>query len=314
MIEQLPIVTIITSTYKHERYLSKAIDSVLSQDYPRIEYIVINDGSPDGTEEILRSYGDKFYWETQANMGETPTLNRAINMAKGELIGKLSSDDYLYPGAIREMVNQFLLHSELIVVYADFDLVDENDILIQNIQKPDYNFIDPIRCHLCLPGPCALFKKQIFEELGGFDIDLKILFDMDFWWRAGLMGPFARIPKSLSAFRQHRNSQSSSGSERMALETVRFVEKFYSTPGLPQELLQIKNEAFSNAYYAAAMQFAQAKNDEKLKTYLKKSFTRYPLCYLKKENCGKMINIIDVMISPKLTSILKKLKSVLFRR
>jgi glycosyltransferase involved in cell wall biosynthesis len=216
---QYPLVSLVTSTYKQERYLREAIDSVLDQDYPYIEYIVINDGSPDGTEEILRSYGNKFYWETQTNMGETPTLNEGIHLAKGGLIAKLSSDDYLYPNAISELVQQFLSHPEYVVVYSDFDIVDENDHVVMKIQKPVYNFVDMIRNHLCLPGPGALFRKLIFEQLNGFDTQFQILFDMHFWWRAGLLGPLGRVPKSLSAFRQHRLSQSTTAGERMAEET-----------------------------------------------------------------------------------------------
>jgi glycosyltransferase involved in cell wall biosynthesis len=304
---QDPLVTIVTSTYKHARYLKQAIDSVLCQDYPAIEYLVFNDGSPDETEAILRSYGDKFYWETQPNMGETPTLNKAIRMAKGKLVAKLSSDDYLYPTAISEMVRKFIEQPDLVVVYSDFDLIDENGIQYQSIQKPDFDSISPIRKHLCLPGPGALFKKDIFEQLGGFDTQFRILFDMDFWWRASLIGPFTRIPRPLSAFRQHRSSQSSTGGERMAAETIRCVEKFYALPNLPASLTRVKGEAFSNAYYAAGMQLALAKGDMMAsKEYLLKSFSCSPRNYFKAENRDKLINFINVALSPKIIPIVKR--------
>jgi glycosyltransferase involved in cell wall biosynthesis len=306
-IMNLPLVTIVTSSYNHQRYLRRAIDSVLSQDYPNIEYLVFNDGSPDNTEEILKSYGNKFYWETQPNMGETPTLNKAINLAKGELVGKLSSDDYLYPGAIKAMVDLFLEQPELVVVYSDFDLVDENDEIFQSIQKPDYSYVETIRQHLCLPGPCALFRTEIFRKLGGFDTSFRILFDMDFWWRAGLLGEFARLPKSLTAFRQHRNSQSSSGGERMASETIACVNKFYSSHNLPNNILKVKKDAFSNAYYSAAMQAAQARKFQKTKDYLWKSCFFSPFNYLKKENRTKLINFINIMMPPKVLSFTKRI-------
>ena len=139
MEKQLPLVTMITPTYNHEKYLRTAIDSVLDQDYPYIEYIVIDDGSTDGTKEILESYGNRFYWETQKNMGEIPTLNRAMALAKGKLVGKLSSDDYLYPTCVSEVVQQFARDPDLLVVYTDYDIVDENGSLVQTLIKPNPN-------------------------------------------------------------------------------------------------------------------------------------------------------------------------------
>ena len=297
MSNNFPLVSIITSTYKHEKYLRRTIDSVLSQDYPNIEYIVINDGSPDGTEEILKSYGDRFIWKTQENMGETPTLNNAFRMAKGDLVGKLSSDDFLYLGAVSSMVAQFQSRPELMVVYSDFDLIDENDIVIQHIQKPDYNLVEVIKNHWCLPGPGALFRREIFNPLNGFNTQYKILFDMDFWWRAGLLGPAARVPQSLSAFRQHRASQSFSGGAKMALETIRFVEDYFKIPNLPKAVRDVKPMAFSNAYYTAGMLCIQNKDYKTARPYLVKSVWYFPWQYLRKSNAGKFKSIIGCLLT-----------------
>ncbi len=295
--KQLPKVTIVTSTYKHEKYLRKTIDSVLNQDYPNVEYIVINDGSPDGTEEILKSYGDRFYWETQKNAGEVPTLNRALRMAKGELVGKLSSDDYLYPNYVSEVVNVFLNNPEIIVTYTDFDLVDEDGRVMQNIQKPNFNDIMAVKNHLCLPGPGTLFRREIFDKLGGFYTGFRILFDMDFWWRASLHGIITRLPATLAAFRAHSNSQSNTGGIRMAEETIQCVERFYSIPDLPQRFKKVKGQAFSNAFYSAAMQALLGNDVAKCKYYLQRSFLFSPLNYFIGENRAKAKNVVNVMAS-----------------
>lgn len=300
----LPKVSIVTSTYKHEKYLRQAIDSVLSQDYPNIEYIVINDGSPDGTEDILRSYGNQFHWETQKNMGEIPTLNRAFAMASGELIGKLSSDDYLYPTSVSEVVRQFVETPELIVVYTDFDLVNENGSLIKTIVKPDFDAVQAVREHLCLPGTGALFRKEIFEKLGGFYTGFRIVSDMDFWWRASLYGKMSRVPKSLSAFRQHETSQSNQGGTRMAEETVQCVQRFYSMPDLPAKFTMIKNTAFSNAFYVAATQVALEKDRKMSRRYLLRSFQYSPANYLMPKNWVKARSFIDIIMPIKTSSLL----------
>lgn len=307
MIEQQPLVTIVTSTYNNERYLRRTIESVLAQDYPNIEYIVINDGSPDNTEEILKSYGNRFYWETQKNMGEVPTLNRAISMGKGELVGKLSSDDYLYPHCVGESVKQFMCAPESVVVYSDFDIVDVNDNLIQNIVKPGVSDVQAVRDHLCLPGTGALFRKELFEKLGGYDTRFRILFDMYFWWQASLHGKLTHLSATLSAFRDHQGSQSNTGGTRMAAETVLCVERFYSIPNLPQRFLKVRGHAFSNAYYAAAMQASLGKDLSACKKYLRRSFAASPSNYFRRENKAKAKNFVDIMIPPLIQNVLKGL-------
>src|SRR5437762_6047257 len=88
----LPLVSIVVPSYNHGRYLREAVDSIVAQDYPRIELIVIDDGSTDDSPEILRSYGNRFHWERQPNQGQVATLNRGWLMSKGEILAYLSAD------------------------------------------------------------------------------------------------------------------------------------------------------------------------------------------------------------------------------
>ena len=301
----LPLVTIITSTYRHERYLKQTIDSVLSQDYPKVEYLVINDGSPDGTEEILRSYGDRIVWETQPNMGEVPTLNKALMRARGDIIGKLSSDDFLYPRAIQEVVDRLSQDPALVMAFPDFDLVDEEGRVVQTIHKPDMGIVDVVRHHLCLPGPGTLFRRELIEELGGFDTRYRIVFDMDYWWRCGLVGPFARVPITLAAMRQHSGSQSFGGGERMAAETASFAKSFFLLPNLPTPIRKVRREALSNAFYAAGMQCAPSGNLKVSRSYLLRSFLYSPGNYFRPHNRIKLGNWIEVVISPGVASFIR---------
>jgi glycosyltransferase involved in cell wall biosynthesis len=249
-----PLVSIVTSTYNHAQYLREAVDSVLSQSYPNIEYLVFNDGSKDQTENILKSYGDKFYWETQENMGEVATLNKAFKQAKGKFIGKLSSDDRLYPDAVERLVEKLDNRSDAVVAFGDFDLINENGKVVKRIYKPEFNAVRAVRDHICYPGTGHLIRREIFEKLGGFDPQFRIVFDMDFWWNAGLEGDFIHIQEPLSGFRIHDQSQSFRGGERMAKETVHMVKKFFAQPDLPAAYQGIKDKAFSSGYYSASQQ------------------------------------------------------------
>src|SRR5882762_9777707 len=111
MKKKLPLVTIITPTYNRADLLMETIESVLSQDYPNIEYIVLDDGSTDGTEEKVKGQRSKFKSDkvfrfySQENKGETKTVNRGFSLASGEIICVVSSDDPLLPGAVSAAVS-----------------------------------------------------------------------------------------------------------------------------------------------------------------------------------------------------------------
>src|SRR5260370_658630 len=97
---QLPLVSIVTPTYNQCAFLPETIESVLTQDYPRIEYMVIDDGSTDETPEILSRYDGRLIWESQTNQGQTPTINRGWQRSHGHIITWLNSDDTYLPGAV----------------------------------------------------------------------------------------------------------------------------------------------------------------------------------------------------------------------
>lgn len=123
---ELSLVSIVTPAFNQAKYLVETIESVLAQDYPNIEYIVLNDGSTDNTEEILRRYEGFLKWETQKNMGQSKTLNKGWSISSGKYLGYLSSDDILYPNAVSELVEVLERLPEIGVSYCDFDIINEH--------------------------------------------------------------------------------------------------------------------------------------------------------------------------------------------
>jgi len=250
----LPLVTIITPAYNRASFLDETIQSVLSQDYPRLEYIILDDGSTDNTCEVLEKYQGQIYWESHSNMGETNTVNKGFKMAKGEIVCVVNSDDPLLPGAVSAIVERMRADPELIVVYPDWNMIDESGKVIKHIATFNYSYRDMLRWHHCMPGPGTFFRYEVVEKLKGRDPQFRYVGDFDFWLRAGLMGPLARIPKTLAKFRWHAGGASSSAQgATLAEEHIRLVEKIYSMPNLPQDLLAIKREAYSSAYFVAGV-------------------------------------------------------------
>ncbi|MEO6626809.1 MAG: glycosyltransferase, partial [Burkholderiaceae bacterium] len=129
--------SIVTPAYNQAEYLAETIDSVLLQDYPNIEYIVLDDGSTDATPQVLKHYGSKVRWERHENMGQARTLNKGWALSEGEIIGYLSSDDILYPGAIRTLVEKLESDVSIVCIFPDSDLVDHRSRVVkQKVCRP----------------------------------------------------------------------------------------------------------------------------------------------------------------------------------
>jgi glycosyltransferase involved in cell wall biosynthesis len=243
-----PLVTIVTPTYNQADYLAETIESVLAQDYPNIEYIVIDDGSTDQTREILKTYDGRIRWESQENMGQAATLNKGWAMGEGEIIGYLSSDDLLKPNAVTEAVRCLRDHPEVVLVYPDFELIDATGRLVRILKTPDFDYKNMVVNLTCYPGPGAYFRKDLFLVTGGWNCKLRQIPDLEFWIRLSQHGEFERIPIVLASSRIHEASQSfRSVSMGRALEPVAIVNNL-----LNSDQLRLDEKGWAKASMASA--------------------------------------------------------------
>lgn len=297
------LVTIITPVYNRAKYIEEVILSVLNQDYPNIEYIILNDGSTDNSLEIIKKYKDRITYISHDNIGETLTVNKGFNMANGDIIGVINSDDPLYSNAVSEIVKLFLNQKDISIIYPDWNMIDENGEIIQEIVTYEYDFINMIRWHHCMPGPGTFFRKAILEVLKGRDENFKYVADFDFWLRAGLEFNFARIPKVLASFRVHNLSASiDNKGAYMANEHIELIKKLYSYHNLPKILLKYKRESYSSAFFIASS--IVDKNFLFYKTYLLlKSFFLCPIKYFNEYKYR--LDIIKISFSNSFKSFFK---------
>jgi glycosyltransferase involved in cell wall biosynthesis len=203
-----PLVSIVTPTYNQADYLAETLDSMLAQDYPCIEYLVLDDGSTDTTPDVLRRYDGRVHWERQPNMGQSRTLNKGWTQSRGEYVGYLSSDDLLLPHALSTLVNALEAHPEATVAYCDFDLIDAKSLKVGVTTSPDFDHRRMLEHLICPPGPGALFRRSVFEQTGGWNERLRKIPDFEFWLRAARLGPFIRVPQVLAQYRLHDESAS----------------------------------------------------------------------------------------------------------
>lgn len=205
---QRPRVSIVTPTYNQCEFLAATIESVLAQDYPALEYLVLDDGSTDDTPEVLASFAGRVVSERQANMGQSKTLNKAWRRSDAAYLGYLSSDDLLMPDAISALVDALERDPSAVVAYCDFDIIDNEGRRIRVAHSPDFDHRTMLELLVCPPGPGALFRRSVFETTGGWNEQLRKIADFEFWLRAARFGHFVRVPRVLAQYRVHQESGS----------------------------------------------------------------------------------------------------------
>lgn len=178
----LPLVSIVTPSFNQGEFIKRTIDSVLNQSYPRLEYIVVDGGSTDGTVEILKSYGNRLQWISEPDRGQSHAINKGFARSHGEIHAYLNSDDVLSPDAVEKVV-AFLQqnpHSDL--VYGRANYVDEQDQVIGMYNTDDYSF-ERLMQDCCICQPAAFWRARAADKVGPFNEDLVYAMDYEYWLR-----------------------------------------------------------------------------------------------------------------------------------
>lgn len=125
-----PLISIITPSYNQGRYIEETILSVLNQDYPRVEYLVMDGDSTDNTREILAKYGTRLTWSSERDGGQADAINTGFRAATGDIFGWINSDDTYLPGALSKIVRYFQTHPDIDLVYGEGHLVDADGVIL----------------------------------------------------------------------------------------------------------------------------------------------------------------------------------------
>jgi len=200
--------SILTISYNQGQFLEKCILSVLNQNYPFLEYIIVDPGSTDGSREIIEKYRhhiDKIIFEP--DQGPADGLNKGFSYATGDIYGFINSDDYYLPGTFQIIDDYFKLHPDMDVVSGHSNIVDEHDQILRRFYSDKFSLYMYAYGACVIAQPSTFFTRRAFQISGGFDIDDKSSWDGTLWVDMALNGmKFGRINRILSAYRLHHNS------------------------------------------------------------------------------------------------------------
>jgi glycosyltransferase involved in cell wall biosynthesis len=268
--KRAPRVTIVIPTYNRAGpLLEQAIESVLGQDYPELDLLVLDDGSSDETPSLLERYAERhpgrFRSDRHDNIGQAKTLNRGYEMAQGELLGYLNSDDVLLPGAISKLVAAMEANPDAVLAYPAYRIIDEEGETHLTMTPPRWSVAEALRLHNCIVNVGAIFRREVFERIGGWDPSLIYCADFDWCIRAGAVGPFVRVDEPLACWRFHEGSANAAPGLGGAREQLELLDKVYAADDVPEELLEVRDEAYRNAYIVAG--FAIGGTNEPLERF-----------------------------------------------
>lgn len=231
-----PKITVVTPSYNQARFLERTILSVLNQDYPNLEYIIIDGGSTDGSVEIIKKYESKLaYWVSEPDRGQSHAINKGWQRATGEIVAWLNSDDTYRDGALFSIAKYFTEHLEVDMTYGDVYVIDEMDKLLYPFICPQFNLKRYIKdCDYFIPQQAVFFRRQVFEKVGLLDENLHFKMDRDYFIRIGLNGCVKRIPHYLAHFRTHPAAKSTPQNTKKAhSEFISIRQKYGGTFSLP---------------------------------------------------------------------------------
>lgn len=230
------------------RFFPETLACVDDLNYENYEHIVIDDCSTDGTFEKLKDDNPRRQWfKNEINLGEAATVNKAYELATGELILVLNADDLIHPDILKEVVSRFRKNVSLDVVYPDWRMIDEDGDIIQVVETPEFNGRTLFEDFTCIPGPGAIFKNKLISPLR--DVQYKWAGDYDQWLRISNGQNFERIPLVLASWRKHSGAQTHQRGLAMAKERVLLIQNAFLREN---SLLYDKNSALGSAYYFAA--------------------------------------------------------------
>lgn len=226
-----PLVSIVTPSYNQEAYLEQTLRSVLEQDYPKIEYWVIDGGSVDGSVEIIKKFQDRLAgWVSEKDNGQADGINKGFAKVTGEIVGWLNSDDIYYPGAIRSAVEAFKAHPDASIVFSDVESIDKDGKPFHLMHYGDWKLHDLMAFNI-IGQPGVFMRRSVLEEAGYLDLSYHYLLDVQLWLKmAAIAEPYYVPGQVWAAARLHADAKNAAQAVGFGPEAFRVAKWLCDDP------------------------------------------------------------------------------------
>lgn len=274
----LPLVSIVTPSYNQGAYIRETMDSILSQDYPNIEYWVIDGGSADQTLSILREYeaDPRFHWISERDDGQSDAINKGWSRCRGGVLAWLCSDDVYCPGAIRSQVDYLQAHPDVDAVYSNAIRMSADGKPIRKDWARPFSLYELLRIDF-IPQSTIFLRRRLIERTGILDTSLHYGMDHDYWLRAALNSTFAYHSAEIARYRLHPESKGVAQIVKFNADMVRVMDRFFAQPNLLPDIIQKRRNIYADMLLMIATNYARAGQLGEAVRYLGKSLRYHPI-------------------------------------
>ncbi len=240
-------VSVITPSYNQANFIERTIQSVLSQDIPHLEYVIMDGGSKDHTIDILKKYDSLLEWRSEKDNGQAHAVNKGLQQTSGDIIGWLNSDDVYCRDAIQRVCEFFESNPDIDVIYGNAYHIDTDDNIIETYytEEWDINRLKEI-CYLCQPA--VFFRRKVIQQFGMLNDKLQYCMDYEFWLRLAKNGVrFAYVKDFLAGSRLHADTKTLGSRIKVHAEINDMLKTTYHT--VPDRWLSNYAHAFVESTY-----------------------------------------------------------------
>lgn len=232
-------ISIVTPTFNQAAYLEKTINSVLNQDYPNLEYIIIDGGSTDGSVEIIKKFANRItYWISEPDFGQSDALNKGFSKSTGDILGYINSDDLYSLTTFNKISTYFTLNPDIDLIYGNSVIIDDKDKVIGMIPALPFNLKEHLNGVFSIPQPSSFWRREVLENVKGFNINNHSCMDGEFFaYAAARNFRFKKVDVILSQFRIHSHSKTgalnSEIKKRYRLDESNYIQNISHKNNIP---------------------------------------------------------------------------------
>jgi glycosyltransferase involved in cell wall biosynthesis len=222
MTGNLPLVSIVIPSYNQADFLEFTILSILEQDYPTLEILIVDGGSTDGSVEIIHRYSDRLaWWVSEKDLGQTDAINKGFARSRGQILAWLNSDDTYEPAAVAEAAAFLQSHPEVGLVYGAANFIDRNGAIIGRFPAAQTDYKHLRRGYVHIPQQASFWRADLWRKVGPLDPSFFFAMDYDLWVRLAALAPVQYTPRLWANFRLHTQAKTIAADDRCWPEMLR---------------------------------------------------------------------------------------------